>query len=112
VAHRYRREGEKVRAIAPFRARLIDELETGLVDQRGRLDRTRAFARAKPAVRDLAKLFVHDRQQPIERLAPAAPQLGEHIGTGGHLIESSSALSRAVRGNAVTTCTWHGRPAR
>jgi hypothetical protein len=63
-------------------------------------------------MRDLAKLFVHDRQEPVERLTPAAPQLSEHIGTRGHLIESSSALVRALRGNAVTTCTWDGRPAR
>jgi hypothetical protein len=42
-------------------------------------------------------LFVYDRQEPIERLAPAGPQLGEHIGTGSHLIESSSALNRGPR---------------
>jgi hypothetical protein len=49
LAHGARGGGEEVRAVLPVDLARVDQLEVGLVDQRGRLQRGRGAARAASA---------------------------------------------------------------
>jgi len=79
-AHQPRGDREKVRAVAPVDAPLIDELHIRLVDERGGLKHVIApLAREMPR-RDDAQLVVDERHQPVERLAVASLPLLQQLG--------------------------------
>jgi hypothetical protein len=69
-----------MRAVPPFRTRLVHELQVRLVDQAGRLERSGAWPVIEALVCDHAELLVHDRQEPVESFTPAAPQLLQDLG--------------------------------
>src|SRR5690625_2879272 len=57
-AHRARGQREEVGAVLPRRARLVYQLEVGLVDERGGVERLAGAVLEQPAVGDAAKLLV------------------------------------------------------
>src|SRR6185437_14158132 len=68
VAHRDRRDGEKVRAVAPVGVSSTRELEIDFVYERGRRDRI-ARADGELAARRAAELLIDDGQDLIEGFA-------------------------------------------
>src|SRR5215208_2463948 len=78
-----------MRTIVPFPARLVGDLEVGLVHEPGRLERSTARPPGELPVGDRAQLLVQERDEPVERLATAAPQLGydcRGLRRGAHLL--------------------------
>jgi hypothetical protein len=70
----------KLRAVRPMSARLIDESQVCLVDERGcRQGVTGAFETELP-VRDSGQVLVHERDEPIHRAWHTIPQFTEHPG--------------------------------
>src|SRR5215207_5856226 len=65
-----------MRTIVPLPARPVDELEVGLVHESGRLERSTVRPPGELPVSDRAELLVQKRDEPVERVATAAPQLG------------------------------------
>ncbi len=80
VPHRDRGERKKMGAIVPLRARLVDELDVRLVDQR-RGDERRGFAPREPVpVSDLPKLVVEQDRDAVERITMPASKSIEEVG--------------------------------
>jgi len=75
-AHGLRRDPEEVRAALPSNRPLIDELEKGLVDEGGGLQRVIDPLASHVACGQPPQLGVDDRKQLIARfVAPVAPLL-------------------------------------
>jgi hypothetical protein len=66
MSHRNRGEREEVRSIVPVGARLIDELEIGLVHERGRGKRLHIATRGPVAMGDVAQLVVENGDETVE----------------------------------------------
>ena len=70
TAHDVRRDGEEMRPVLPARASLIDELQVGLVHQRGGAQRMVAPLAHQVAAREPAQLVVHGIHQRARRPLP------------------------------------------
>ena len=80
AAHQLRGDPEKVRPILPLHVPLVDQLEVGLVHERGALERViGALAREIPAG-NRPELPVDERHQPFERLRAAILPLDQQLG--------------------------------
>src|SRR5206468_1646933 len=89
AAHGARGDGEKLRAIGPLRARLVDQPQVGLVNQCGGAERVVGALAPELVVGDAAQLFVDDGEQPIHGAGVAGPPGKEQIGDvrgGAHLV--------------------------
>jgi hypothetical protein len=71
VSHCKRSDAKEMRAVVPFRMRLIDELEVSLVDEGGGVQCCAIAATGKMTVRDLAKLLIEQRYELVDLLAAA-----------------------------------------
>lgn len=80
VAHRNRRERQEVGSVAPLRPGLVHEPEVRLVYQRRRGERSAAVATGNTSMCNRPQFLVNERQQAVQRLAPAAAQRGLDIG--------------------------------
>src|SRR5215467_8455207 len=69
-----------MRAVVPSSARLLDQLEVRLVDQRRRRQRAVLASRGETVVCDGTELMVGERDDAIERLWSAALHLREDVG--------------------------------
>ena len=68
-------EADKLCAIVPVDAALIDQAQVGLVDQRGRLEGVSRTLPTQVCRRDPAQLVVDDRRQVLARLLVAFPPI-------------------------------------
>lgn len=76
VPHGPRGHRQEVRPVAPLRARLVHELEIGLVHERGRRERSVSAAGAELPMSNGAQLLIDLRNEPVERLLAPGPELG------------------------------------
>lgn len=78
--HNLRRNSEKLRAVLPRRARLVNQFQVGFVDERGRLQSMiRVFALHKP-MRDAPEFLLDDWKKPFERMLVAVRPSREQFG--------------------------------
>src|SRR5262249_36511670 len=93
AAHRLSRDGEEVGAVLPVHAPVVDQAHVRLVDQRSGLQAVAGPLAFHVAVREAAKLVVHDRGQPGERaLVAVAPGTQERTDVVPNRIASAPAL--------------------
>ena len=72
--HHTRRHGQEMRPILESRQTNVYQLEIGVVDEGGRIERVGPLVAAQPLMRETAKFLVHQRNKTIQRLLiPLAP---------------------------------------
>jgi len=94
--HHRRRHGEEVAAVHPRRAVLVGQAHVGVVHQGGGVQGVAVALAAQLAVGNAAQLIVDERNQPVQRLAVADPQLNELVGYLGFRVQHGQLRGRAA----------------
>jgi hypothetical protein len=111
-AHRQRREGEELSAVAGS-AEVAAQLEPDFVDQRRRLQRVRLALVGEEGLGEAAQLAIDERQQRADRIGIPALQLLQQHGDGlGIEAAQVGAGDEVTRGARVRGARRHYLPAR
>src|SRR4029450_6157906 len=106
--HCLRRDRIEVRSIGPGDARLVDEPEVRLVNERSGVERVALVLATQLARRDRAKLVVNEVEQPVERLlfarTPGEEETGD-VGIAMHRERLGESLGAASLARAPGTAT-------
>src|SRR5262245_37643670 len=95
--HRLSRDRKEMGAVLPVHALVVDQAHVSLVDQRGGLQAVAGALAFHVAVREVAKLLVHDRRQLSERaLIATAPRAEERADVFPNWITSAPALPHSA----------------